>query len=114
MASVSRSGDESAAYQRIHESEEFATLRHRFRAFVVPVTIAFLVWYMTYVLCAIYAHDFMSKKVAGNINLGLVFGVLQFVSTFGIAWWYSRKARRDFDPIAEKLKVSYDEEVGPR
>lgn len=113
MASVDRSGSQDAAYQRIHESADFVLLRHRFRAFVVPVTVAFLVWYMTYVLCAIYAHDFMSTKIVGNINVGLVFGILQFVSTFGIAWWYSRKARRDFDPLSAKLKASYDEEVAP-
>ena len=32
----------------------------------------------------------MGTKVVGNINVALVFGLLQFVSTFVIAWLYSR------------------------
>ena len=45
---------------------------------------AFLIWYLLYVLLASYAPGFMSIKVLGNINVGLIFGLLQFVSTFVI------------------------------
>ncbi len=51
----------------------------------------------------------MSTKLVGNINVALVFGLLQFVSTFAIAWWYARKANRDFDPIADALRHEYEE-----
>ena len=44
----------------------------------------FLAWYLLYVLLANYAPSFMAIKVVGNINVGLVFGLLQFVSTFVI------------------------------
>lgn len=97
------SGGEQQAYKRVYDSPEFARLRHRFRAFVFPVTVAFLVWYMLYVLAANYLPGFMGIRLFGNINVALVFGLLQFVSTFGIAAWYARKASRDFDPLAEKL-----------
>lgn len=100
------------AYVRLHASEDFVRLRRVFRAFVFPVTVAFMVWYMLYVLLANYAHDFMSIRVGdSNINIALIFGLLQFVSTFAIAWGYSRKASRDFDPLAEKLKAQYDAEL---
>lgn len=100
------------AYVRLHASEDFVRLRRIFRAFVFPVTLGFLVWYMLYVLLANYAHDFMSIRIGGsNINIALVFGLLQFVSTFAIAWGYSRKANRDFDPLAEGLKARYDAEL---
>jgi uncharacterized membrane protein (DUF485 family) len=46
----------------------------------------------------------MGAKVAGNINVAFVFGVLQFVSTFLIAWWYSRYAATKIDPIASRLR----------
>ena len=100
-----------AAYDRLHSSEDFAELRRRFRRFVFPATLLFLVWYALYVLAANYAHDFMARPVFGNINVGLIFGLLQFVSTFVIAWLYARKADRDFDPLAEKLKKQFDEEL---
>ena len=43
--------------------------------------------------------------------VALVFGLLQFVSTFGIAWLYSRHANKALDPLAGKLKREYDEGV---
>ena len=37
--------------------------------------------------------------------MALVFGLLQFVSTFLIAWLYSRYADRKLDPVARRLKA---------
>jgi uncharacterized membrane protein (DUF485 family) len=95
------------AYLRIHQSEDFALLRRKFRRFVVPMTIAFMAWYLLYVLMSSWAGEFMSTKVVGNINVALVFGLLQFLSTFLIAWMYSRYANRELDPIAGKLDREY-------
>lgn len=86
-------------------TEKFVTLKRRFRGFVFPLTVAFLLWYLLYVVLSAYARDFMSTTVAGNVNVAFVFGILQFVSTFGIAWWYSSYARRRLDPLAEEIKA---------
>lgn len=67
------------------------------------MTVAFLLWYALYVLMSAYARDFMSIKIVGNINVALVFGLLQFLSTFLIAWYYSRYASRELDPLADKV-----------
>lgn len=88
----------------IEDSADFAVLRRRLRNFVFPMTAAFLIWYLLYVLLSDYAHGFMSTKVFGNINVGLIFGLLQFVSTFLITWLYVRHANRHLDPIAEKIR----------
>jgi len=99
---VSRGGGTS--YQEVQASDEFAELRARFRKFVFPVSVLFLAWYFLYVLLAAYAPGFMSTKVVGNINIGLIFGLLQFVSTFTITMVYARWADRQFDPTAERLR----------
>ena len=91
-------------YQRVQRSQEFQDLRRRFRRFVFPMTAFFLVWYLVYVLLAAYAHDFMSTRVAGNITVGLLFGLGQFVSTFVITMLYARWANRHQDPVAERLR----------
>ena len=52
----------------------------------------------------------MNIKVFGNINVALVFGLLQFVSTFVIAWLYSRHSDNVLDPLSDKLKAEFDEE----
>jgi len=98
-------------YEDLHESPDFQRLRRKFRGFVVPWTVAFFTWYMLYVFCSMWAQDFMSKDIVGNINVALVFGLLQFVSTFFIAWHYSRYANREFDPLANQLEKRYNEEV---
>ena len=90
-------------YEQLQRSEEFGELRRRFRRFVFPMTALFLAWYFLYVLLAAYAPDFMSQKVWGEINVGLLFGLGQFVSTFVITVLYVRWADREFDPRAEAL-----------
>jgi uncharacterized membrane protein (DUF485 family) len=59
-----------------------------------------------------WAHDFMSKEVWGNVNVALVFGVLQFVSTFFIAWLYSFYMGRRVDPLARDLEQRYNTRIG--
>jgi len=92
------------SYVAVQESADFGALRKAFRGFVFPTTVAFLLWYALYVILSAYARGFMSIKVVGNINLALIFGLLQFVSTFLIAWAYTRWADRRFDPLAGQIR----------
>jgi uncharacterized membrane protein (DUF485 family) len=64
----------------------------------------FLAWYLLYVVLASYAPGFMAIKVFGNINVGLIIGLLQFVSTFAITTVYVRFANKHIDPAAEVLR----------
>jgi uncharacterized membrane protein (DUF485 family) len=100
-----------AVYGELHGSPDFRELRRRYRGFAIPWTIAFLAWYFLYVVMCMWATDFMDAKVFGNVNVALVFGVLQFVSTFLIAYLYARHATRQLDPLSAKLKARYDEAV---
>lgn len=97
-------------YVHIHRSEDFRTLRSRYRGFAFAWTVAFMVWYLLYVLMSSFAGDFMSTQVAGNINVALVFGLLQFASTFLIAFLYSRFANARLDPIARRLNEQFERE----
>jgi uncharacterized membrane protein (DUF485 family) len=89
---------------------EFQELKRRFRAFAFPTTILFLGWYLLYVIASGFARDFMAQKVVGNINVAIIFGLLQFVSTFLIAFLYSWYANTRLDPLAEKLRKRIAEE----
>ncbi|MFF1697508.1 DUF485 domain-containing protein [Streptomyces sp. NPDC058257] len=83
---------------------EFGELRKAHRSFAFPLTVAFIVWYLAYVLLSNYAGDFMGTQLFGNINVALVLGLAQFLTTFLIAWWYSRHAATKLDPKAEAIK----------
>lgn len=52
----------------------------------------------------------MSHKVIGHVNVALIFGLLQFVSTFVIAALYGRFANRRLDPLAHGLNAKYKRE----
>ena len=102
-ATAPAGGPTSDRYVAMQRSEEFAGLRKALRGFIFPMTVAFFLWYALYVLLSAYARDFMGTKVIGNINIALIFGLLQFVSTFLIAWLYSRYADRKIDPPAQRI-----------
>lgn len=91
-------------YVEVQESAEFGELRRSHRSFAFPLTIGFIAWYLLYVLLSNYAGDFMGTKLFGNINVAFVLGIAQFVTTFLIAWWYSKHAAEKLDPKAEAIK----------
>ena len=101
----------AAEFTAMQASPEFQDLRKRLRNFVFPMTAFFLIWYVVYVLLAAYAHDFMATKLFGNINVGLVLGLAQFVTTFAITGLYVRFADRKLDPAAEIVRKNFADGV---
>jgi uncharacterized membrane protein (DUF485 family) len=93
------------SYVAVQASPDFVALRKTLRGFIFPMTIAFFLWYALYVILSAYARDFMGTKVFGNINVALIFGLLQFLTTFLIAWLYSRFAGRKLDPTADAIRA---------
>ena len=116
MSSLDQSHDHARehdpVYDELHATAEFTELRRKFRSFVFPTTVAFLAWYLLYVVMSNWATDFMSKELWGNINVALVFGLLQFATTFLIAWLYARYMDRNVDPLARDLEKRYVDRIG--
>jgi uncharacterized membrane protein (DUF485 family) len=102
---------DSSVYEEMQASEQFQELRRRYRSWAFPMTVAFLAWYLLYVVLSGFARGFMGTKLLGEINVALVFGVLQFVSTFLIAWAYSRHAAGKLDPLADELRAQVEEKT---
>lgn len=93
-----------AAYIAMHSDPRFLALKRSLYSFIFPMSIAFLAWYLLYVLLSAFGRDFMGIVLFGNVNVALVFGILQFASTFGIAILYTRFARKKFDAQATVLR----------
>ncbi len=98
-------GDAEDRMVAMHSDPRFLDLKRRLTGFVFPASIAFLAWYLLYVVMSVYARGVMSTVLFGDVNVALVFGVLQFVTTFGIAILYSRYANRRLDPVADELRA---------
>ncbi|PSK86256.1 uncharacterized membrane protein (DUF485 family) [Murinocardiopsis flavida] len=97
----------------MHSDPRFIELKRRLRIFIFPMSAAFLAWYLLYVLMSAYARDFMATVLFGQVNVALLFGLLQFVTTFGIAILYSRYAGARLDPLSEKLRDELNNGSGP-
>ncbi|MGW7539283.1 DUF485 domain-containing protein [Amycolatopsis sp. NPDC054798] len=92
-------------YEQIQRSPQFRSLRSRFRRFVFPMSIGFFAWYLVYVVLAAYASDFMSTPVFGLVNVGMLLGLGQFVTTAAITALYVRFADREMDPRAAEIRA---------
>ena len=72
------------------------------------MTAFFLLWYAVYVVLGAFAHDFMATKVIGNVNVGLLIGLGQFLTTFVITGIYVRFANRELDPRAAAIRAEFE------
>ncbi|QUY63914.1 DUF485 domain-containing protein [Gulosibacter molinativorax] len=91
-------------YEKFQQTPKFQRLRKKQRSFVFPMTAFFLAWYFAFVLLGAYAPEFMATPVFGMINLGLLLGLGQFITTFAITMWYVRFANSKLDPDSAELR----------
>lgn len=102
-------GGEAIDYEAFQARPEFQAYKRRFRRFVFPLTVAFMVWFLLYVFLAAYAHDLMATPVPVFVNLGILLGLAQFVTTFAITMWYVSFANRKLDPVTEELRAELED-----
>ncbi|WUV67801.1 DUF485 domain-containing protein [Streptomyces sp. NBC_01478] len=91
-------------YLEVQRSAAFQEVRGRYLRFVVPATVAFFAWYVAYVVTATTAPGLMARPVAGAVNVGMVAGLGQFLTTFLLTWAYARHARLRRDRAALELR----------
>ncbi|OAN38868.1 DUF485 domain-containing protein [Microbacterium sp. H83] len=99
-------------YIAVEESERFRTLKRTQRSFIFPLAAFFLIWYFVYVLLAAFATEFMAQRVWGDITIGLLLGLGQFVTTFAITMTYVSFANRKLDPIATEIREELEKAQG--
>lgn len=92
------------AYEQTWDDAEVRELRHRIRRFVVPVTTAMIIWFLTYLFLSAFAHGLMAHKVVGNITVALVLSLGQLASLFAVTAWYLRYAARRIDPLVDRIR----------
>ncbi|MFD6613461.1 DUF485 domain-containing protein, partial [Micromonospora chalcea] len=82
----------------------FQEVRSRYRRFVVPTVAGFFLWYVAYVVAATSAPTLMARPVAGAVNVAMVAGLGQFLTTFLLTWAYTRHDRLRRDRAALDLR----------
>jgi len=93
----------------IERSSEFQELTRRKRAFVVPATIFFMVWYFGFIALCGYAPDFMGREfITDGLTVGYALALTQFVMTWVLGAMYARRANRVWDPLARRVRDSVE------
>lgn len=99
-------------YQQVQRSPEFAALRRRWRGYIFLMSGLFLAWFLVYVLLSDFAHGVVDTRLGDtNFTVGLLLGLLQFVSTAVITTLYVRFADRNLDPEASALRARVEEKL---
>ncbi len=92
-------------------TEDFTHLRSTFRGFVFPVFVAFITWYLLYIVTATFLVDVVTIKVFGYINLGMVLGIAQFLTAGIVTWAYLRFADNTLDPASALIREQMNERL---
>lgn len=87
----------------MHNSPQFQKLRRTHRVFAFPMTVAFFLWFAVYVFTAVYAAEWMAQPMWG-MNIGIWFGLAQFVTTFLITYLYIIYANKTMEPQAAAIR----------
>lgn len=95
--------DADPRFQRLHAKK---------LAFLSGLMIFSLVYYFLLPIGAAYFTDLYKIKVYGVVNVGILFALSQFVVAWGIAFYYTAKAK-DFDIMAAEL-VREAEKIGAK
>lgn len=95
-------------YAEVVASAPMIELKRRQRGFAFPLAIGFLVWYFAFVLLGAFVPAFMATPVFGVINIGLILGLAQFLTTFAITMIYVSFANRKLDPLSAELRTTLE------
>jgi uncharacterized membrane protein (DUF485 family) len=86
---------------------EFQALLRAKKRFILPATIAFVVYYFALPILVGYAPKFMATPVIGPVNIAYLFALSQFFVAWLIAFLYVRAAAR-FDAQGRRVLEHLD------
>lgn len=92
----------SINWAAIDSDPRFQRLHAKKTAFLMGMMVFSLVYYFLLPIGAAYFIDTFRMKVAGPVNVGLLFALSEFVVAWGLAFYYSVKAQ-EFDSMAQEL-----------
>lgn len=104
--------ESSINWVAIDNDPRFQRLHARKLAFLTGLMVFSLVYYFLLPIGAAYFTDIYKVKVYGVVNVGILFALSQFIVAWGIAFYYTAKAK-DFDAMAAEL-VRDAEKIGAK
>jgi uncharacterized membrane protein (DUF485 family) len=95
----------------IDSDPRFQRLHSRKTRFLLGLMIFSVAYYFLLPIGAAYFPQIFKIKLWGPLNVGIVFALSEFIVAWGIAFYYSRRANREFDAMAREL-IADAERIG--
>lgn len=95
----------------IDSDPRFQRLHSRKTRFLMGLMIFSVAYYFLLPIGAAYFPELFRVKLWGPLNVGIVFALSEFVVAWAIAFYYSRRANREFDAMAREL-IADAEKIG--
>lgn len=92
---------------RVERTEAFKELIRRKRAFIIPATVFFLIFYFGLPFLTAFT-TLLDVKVIGAINLAYLYAFAQFAMTWILMHLYVRQANR-WDDLVDRSRVEASE-----
>src|SRR5699024_7118392 len=98
--------NEKYEYIKIEQTEEYKELKRRKYRIIFQVQLLFIVYYLFSIVMSVYAEDFMSKSLLGNLTTGYLFGVSYYLVVWALTFVYVNKARQ-YDKLVDEIVEKY-------
>jgi len=98
---------EAVDWDAIIRDPRFQSLHRRKARFLWGLMAVSVVFYFLLPIGAAYFQDLFKIQVWGVVNVALLFALSEFLVAWVVAFWYARKASRDFDVIAAEIAAQY-------
>ena len=96
-------------YHALIQTQEFTELIKRKKAFILPTTIFFLIFYFTLPILAAYTKV-LHTEVFGPITGAWIFAGLQFLLVWICGFIYVKKSEK-YDKLAKEILQKYKKEI---
>ena len=90
-------------WDKVIADPRFQSLHRRKQGFLTGLMVFSVVFYFLLPIGAAYFPELFRVKLWGPLNVGIVFALTEFVVAWVIAFYYSRRANREFDAMARDL-----------
>lgn len=92
-------------FQQLHEQKS---------GFLWKLMIFSVVYYFLLPIGAAYFPNLFNIQVWGPVNLGLVFALSEFIVAWGVAFYYSRRANREFDALSREVVAEIERKLAAK
>jgi uncharacterized membrane protein (DUF485 family) len=104
---------ETVDWDAVVTDARFQRLHHGKSAFLWGLMVFSVIYYFALPIGAAYYPELFRIRVWGVINVGLLFALSQFVIAWTVAVLYSRRAGREFDPLAAQIVADHAKGAQP-